>query len=819
MLKNYFRIAVRNLLRNKLFSAINIFGLSIGMACCMLLLLYIRSELIFDHHQQHAANLYFLKGEGKVASGTDVKVFSTISAPYASALKAAFPEVEQVARLWSNRVDSKILLQVKETGNTIRSFYETKGYQVDSTFFDLFSYQFIEGHPQTSLMEPNAIVLSEPVARKLFGNAPALDKTIIVGGVSGNGGIFRVTGVYKDESSRSHIDARFFLPMSAGWVGNFLRTATLNFSHSNMFTTYVRLRPGTDPGKLQRKFPAFMEQYANKDLKAAGYQRSISLLPVTDIHLYDRAGSIVTPTNSKTYLYILSSIAGFILLIACINFMNLATARSAKRAAEVGIRKVMGAEKGALIRQFLGESVILSLLALVFAMVLVAVGLPLFNQLTGKTLSFAVVMEAPIIGAFIALALLTGLIAGSYPAFYLALFNPIQVLKGRFINSMSATALRKGLVVFQFVISIGLVLATLIIQQQMQFLRDQPLGFDKSQQLVIPMRSEVSHKAYASLRNEILQSATVLGAEGTGYYPGISNPSDFSLHRQDQTISEVQTAKTNWVSPDYLKMMGFQLVKGRLFSREFMSDTSDRMVVNESTLRKLSIPLDDAIGQHLVWEVPGQTSHTFEIVGVVKDFHFEDLHHVIQPYVFFLDSGSFFNYMIVHVNTGQMDKALALIAAKWKTLCPDEPFEYSFLDEDFQRNYHAETRTSQIVGWFTGISIFISCLGLLGLAAFAAQQRIREIGIRKVLGASVVNITAMLSTDFIRLVCIAIIIASPLAWLCMHKWLDAFAYRTVISGWIFAIAAGFAVFITVFTVSTQAIKAALMNPVKSLRSE
>jgi putative ABC transport system permease protein len=819
MFRNYLRIAVRNLLRSKLFTAINIFGLAIGLTCCMLLLLYIRSELLYDRHQQHASDLYFLESTGSVSSGPDARHFTTISAPYAGALKAAFPEVEQVARLWQNIMDSKTLLQVHEAGKPVRSFYETKGHQVDSTFFELFTYHFIEGNAHSALREPNSIVLSEPVARKLFGNAPALDKTISVGGNTGNGEIFKVTGVYKDESHRSHIDTRFFIPMSAGWVGQFLRTQRLNFAYNNMFITYLRLRPGTDVRQLQRKLPAFMERYANKDLKAVGYSRNLSLLPVPDIHLHDQLDSVVTPTNSKTYLYILGSIAMFILLIACINFMNLATARSARRAAEVGIRKVMGAEKGALVRQFLGESVILSLVALVVALGLVALALPLFNQLTGKTQTISALLEPGVIGAFIGLTLLTGLLAGSYPAFYLSVFKPVEVLKGRFVNSISAVALRKGLVVCQFVISIGLVLATLIIQQQMRFLRDQPLGFNKDQQIVIPLRTNESHNAYAALRQEVLRSNLVLGAEGAGYYPGISNPSDFALHRPDQPIDDVQTVKTNWVSTDFLQMMGFQLKKGRLFSGKFMSDTANRMVVNEATLNKLDIPLDKAIGQKLQWDMTGQPTQTFEIVGVVKDFHFQDLHHPIQPYVFFLNAGTYFNYLIVHANTADMQKVLTFLARQWDAHCPNEPFEYTFLDEDFQRNYHAESRTSNIVSWFTGIAIFISCLGLFGLAAFAAQQRTREIGIRKVLGASVMNITAMLSRDFVKLVIVAMLIASPLAWYFMQQWLQAFAYRTHINAWIFVLAGIFALVMALLTVSTQAVRAAIMDPVKSLRSE
>lgn len=821
MFKNYLRIALRNLLRNKLFSAINIFGLAIGLTCCMLLLLYIRSELLFDKHQQYASDLYLLKSSGTLSSGGDKRNFITISAPYAPTLKATFPEVVEATRIWENVVDSKTLLQVREPGKPVRSFYETRAFQADSNFFDLFTYRFVEGNPRTALHEPNAIVLSEPVARKMFGNASALNKTISIGGNTGNEEVFKVTGVYKDESSRSHIDARFIVPMSAGWVGGFLRTGSLNFSFNNMFVTYLRLRPGTDMRQLERKFPAFMEQYANKDLKAAGYNKTLSLLPVTDIHLYDSVDKIISPTSSKTYLYILGSIAVFTLLIACINFMNLATARSARRAAEVGIRKVMGAEKGALVRQFLGESVILSLISLVLAFGLVAVTLPLFNQLTGKTLAAGTLLEPGIISTFIALALITGLLAGSYPAFYLSVFKPVEVLKGRFVNSISAIALRKGLVICQFVVSIGLVLATLIIQQQMEYLRTRPLGFNKDQQIVVPLRTGESHNAYTALRQEILRSNLVLGAEGTGYYPGIFNASDFALHRPDQPVEEVQTIKTNWVSPGFLQMMGFELKAGRLFSRQFMGDTANRMVVNETTLRKLDIPMDKAIGHKLIWNRPGQDqrTETFEIVGVVKDFHFQDLHHPIQPFTFFLGAGDYYNYLIVHVNSDNMEKALSFLSQQWNTLCPNEPFEYTFLDEDFQRNYHAESRTAAIVSWFTGISICISCLGLFGLAAFAAQQRTREIGIRKVLGASIVNITAMLSKDFVRLVIIALLIASPLAWYFMHRWLEAFAYQVTISAWIFVIAGTFAIIIALVTVSTQAIRAAVMDPVKSLRSE
>jgi putative ABC transport system permease protein len=817
MLRNYFIITWRNLTRSKSFSTINIFGLAVGMTCCMLLLLYIQNELSFDRHHRHANDLYLVGTEAMYAAGNQEKI-PRQSSLYAPTLKAEYPEIEQSTRLWINFIESKSLLQVQEQGKPLQSFYETKGYQVDDTFFDLFSYQFTEGDSRTALRDAHSVVLSEETARKLYGNAPALNKIIRINGVMGNGENFRVTGVFRDESARSHIDARFLMPMSAGWVGNFLRDQPQNFHYSNMFYTYVRLRPGTDPRQLDRKLPAFIEKYARKGLKTAGFDKRIFLIPVPDLHLYDQLREVVTPTNSHTYLYILASIALFTLLIACINFMNLATARATKRAKEVGIRKVLGAGRGGLIQQFLSESMVLTFIALLVALGMVGLLLPEFNHLTGKNLAFSTLIEPGTVAAFLILALLTGLLAGSYPALYLSVFNPVEVLKGRFTNSISVLALRRVLVVFQFVVSIALVLSTLVIGQQMQFLRNQPLGFNKDQQVVIPLRSDESHAAFTTLRNEIRRNNQVIGVAGTHYYPGIINPMDMSLRRPDQHTSDIKSVKTNVVDADFMGVMGFELIKGRMFSTAFPGDTNNRLVVNEAALRHLEIPLEKAVGYRLHTGRDGGTNQV-EIIGVVRDFHFEDLHQPIQPYAFLLNNTPYFNYLIVHVNTDRTGQVIASLEQTWKAIRPDEPFEYTFLDEDFQRNYQADVRVSRLVSYFTVISILISCLGLFGLAAFAAQQRTKEIGIRKVLGAGVSDIVNLLSRDFLKLVLIAVVVASPIAWWVMNRWLDEFAYKIGMEWWMFALAGLLALGITLLTVGFQSMKVALMNPVKSLRAE
>ncbi|HEX2684660.1 MAG TPA: FtsX-like permease family protein, partial [Ferruginibacter sp.] len=740
--------------------------------------------------------------------------------PLAQAMHMDFPEVEQTSRLLALFAEDKTLLQYDEKNGIPKSFYEPKGYLADSTFFRMFTYHFIEGNPATALNEPKTIVLSEEIAKKLFGSQPALNKVIHVSSSSNGDNDFMVTGVFKPFDKPSHIDARFFLSMKGGDLERFTNQNITNFANNNMFYTYLQLKPGSDVKRLASKFPAFVEKYAGKDLKAQGFGKRQFLTSLEDIHLRSGLDGNVTPPGSMTYLYILASIALFTLLIACINFMNLSTARSSKRSAEVGIRKVLGAEKKALVRQFLGESVFMSLIAFVFAFTMTELLIPAFNSVSGKNLSLSFRQNGVIIACFFLLAVIAGLIAGSYPAFYLSSFKPIAVLKGKLTNSLAAVSLRKGLVVFQFVISVALIIASVVISNQMKFLRSADLGFDKDRQVIIPLRSGTAKNMYPAFRNELVKQTQIMDVGASQYNPGIFNPSDNLLYKEGQNMNNAKRTRMNWVDAGYLRTLKIKPVAGRLFSEEYPTDTSFKMILNETGIKEIGFAnAQEAVNKKVFFDFQGQ-QYGFEIVGVVKDFHFEDLHLPITPFGYQLNNtATGYNYMVVHAKPGDIGGLLKTIEASWHRLNPNEPFEYSFLDEDFQKNYDAENRLASIVSYFTLIAILICCLGLFGLATFSAEQRIKEIGVRKVLGASVPGIVGLLSKDFLKLVVIAIVVATPIAWYVMHKWLQDFAYRITLQWWIFLLAGVIAALIAFITISFQAIRAANANPVKSLRTE
>ncbi len=821
MIKSYFKIAWRGMMKNKFFSIVNIFGLAVGLTCCMLIALYLHYETSYDGYQKNIDNLYQV-GTVNIKKGEKEDKAPLTSPPVAAALKQEFPEIAESTRLLNLFADDQNLVQYRPVNGDKKSFLEGHGFLADSTFFRMFTYNFIEGNATDALSRPKSMVLSESMAKKIFGNAPAINKVLHVSSNMNDDDDYTVTGVFRPINAPSHIDANFFLSFVGGGMEKYFKSNGNgnDFARNNMFYTYVLLKPGASVVGLESKFPQFVKKYEENDLQKMGRDKKQFLTPVRDIHLSKDVTTNVTAPASHTYLFVLASIAVFTLLIACINFMNLSTARSSKRSSEVGVRKVLGAEKGALIRQFLGESILMTFIAFLVAVLFTILLLPLFNQVSGKNIILSLEADKVMLLEFLAMALVTGFIAGSYPAFYLSSFNPVRVLKGKLTNSLAVVSIRKGLVVFQFIISVVLIIASVVIARQMHYMRTADLGFAKDQQIVIPLRSAAAKSAYAALKNEIRSSSRVISVGGAAYYPGIANPSDNTFYKDGQTMNDGKHTRANYVDEDFLHTLDFRLAAGRLFSSDFKTDTGNRLIVNEEAIREIGFASPQkAIGQFIHFDLQGKTIN-FEIIGVVKDFHYEDLHAKVAPYSFqYVNMKDAFNYLIVHTKAGNMSSLLKTIEDTWRKYDQADPFEFNFLDEQFQKNYEADNKLAAIVGYFTVTAILISCLGLFGLAAFSAEQRTKEIGVRKVLGAKVSTIVSLLSVDFLKLIVISVIIASPIAWWAMNKWLQGFAYRQPIDWTIFAYTTIIAMVIGLVTIGSQAIKAALANPVESLRSE
>ncbi|HEY0354611.1 MAG TPA: ABC transporter permease, partial [Flavisolibacter sp.] len=812
MFSNYLKIAWRNLMKNKVFSFINIFGLSIGLTCCILITLYIFHESSYDKHHVNAGRIFQL-GTSFIDQGV-VESGGNTSAPLGRMLQQEFPEIEASTRILALFRDDKTLLQVEDKNGGRRSFYEQKGFLADSNFFQVLTYPFKEGKPETALNAPNTIVISEEISQKLFGKESALDKLIRIGSSTHGDTTFRVTGVLAKPKAPSHIDAGFFLSFRGGWANSFANSETVSLANNNMFNTYILLKKGADVKQLQEKFPGFIQRHLGSQLQQMGKQRAYFATPITDVYLSGGpSAKNAGKTGSRTRLFILGSIALLTLLIACINFMNLSTANSARRAAEVGVRKVLGAQKTSLLRQFLGEAMVMSFIALALASLLTLLLLPLFEQVSGKKLIIPLEDKVMLSGFFILMAFLTGLLAGSYPAFYLSSFRPIKVLKGRFTNSLAAISLRKGLVVFQFMISIVLIVASVVIANQMEFLKLRDLGFQKEQQVIIPLRTPTAKTGVQAFKNEVANETSVRSLGAANAYPGIRHPQDWLMYRQGQTMSHSKQVYINLVDDDFLQTIGVKLLAGRLFSEQFPADSLHSFVVNEEVVKQFGFAsAQDAIGKWLAFESDGE-QHQFSIIGVVKNFHFKDLHEVVEPFAFRMFNGAWFNYLVANSQGQDIHSSIASLEKAWKKLNPHEPFEYSFLDQDFQKNYETESRQASLISYFTIIAIIISCLGLFGLASFTAEQRTKEIGIRKVLGASVAGVVTLLSKDFLKLVLIAVVIASPLAWFAMNKWLQNFAYKTTITWQVFVITTLVTMLIAFATISFQAVKAAVSNPV------
>lgn len=808
MFRNYLKIAWRNLLKNKTFSIINIAGLAIGLACFILIALYVLDELSFDRYNDKADRIYRVNSDIKFG-GTDLKL-AVCSDPMGATLKKDYPQVEEFARFY-NSSGSKLIKKGNEFIN------EQRVTHADSTLFKVFSLPAITGHTLTALNEPNTVVITESTAVKYFGTTAAVGKVI----ETDNNTLYKITAVIKDIPHNSHFNFDFIFSMdnvNYGY-GNFL---------SHNFQTYILLKEGTDYKAFEKNFAQVIEKYilpqakqfmqinSMDDFKKAGNNLSYSLMPLTSIHLHsDRFPELGTNGNIQ-YVYIFSIAAIFILLIACINFMNLSTARSSNRAKEVGIRKVLGTEKKTLIQQFLTESTLMAVFALLVAVLIAWMAMPLFNDISSKSLTIQSLLSYKILPLLIALPLVVGLLAGSYPAFFLSSFQPIQVLKGKINTGLKKSVLRSGLVVFQFFISILLIIGTIVVYNQLQYIQTKKLGFDKDQVLIINGTGALGNNVTA-FKNEVLNMPGVVSGTLSGYLPvSASARNDNSYSKEAVMDAKNGFNMQTWrIDYDYLKTLGIEIINGRNFSREFGADSS-AVVINETTAKVLGYP--DPIGKKLyASNNNGEPPTAYHIIGVVKNFHFESLRQNISPLCFILGSAPWLASF--KVKSADIPALVSQVEKKWKTMAPSLPFSYRFLDESFDNMYRAEQRVGKIALSFAVLTILIACLGLFGLAAYMAEQRTKEIGVRKVLGATVSNIVNMLSKDFLRLVIISALFAVPAGWWAMNIWLRDFVYRIEIGWWIFVAAIGIAVVIALFTVAFQAIRAAIANPVKSLRTE
>ena len=802
MFSNYLRIALRNLRRNRVFSAINIFGLAIGLAACLLIAAYVRDETHYDRFAARSRDIY--RVNLGVSGGTQ-NDYPMVDVAVGPGMAAAYPEIEASTRL--NQAGDLF------ASYGTRQFKEQHVAFVDSNFFALFTLPFLEGDVQTALTQPNSLVVTRAFATKYFGDEPALGKTIQVQ----NYGACKVTGVIDKIPDESHFHFDAFISF------NTLKFKEYTWSNVNYFT-YLLLRPHTDPKKLQARFPELVAKYAVPEIardmgvplseaKKAVSTFVFSLTPLSAIHLHSDTRYELEANGNSRYILIFSALAVFILLLACANFTNLSTAGAAGRGREIGIRKVMGSLKKQLMTQFLIESILLTAFSMLFAFLLVFLLLPLFNQVAGKHLHFMNFLSLPSLIAAAVLTILVGALAGIYPAFFLSSFNPIRVLKGASVLSNRKSLLRSGLVVFQFVVSITLIVATLVVYRQLHYMQDKRLGYDKDQVLYIQDANLLGANQEA-FRQQLLRDKRVTNASISWCVPGtgISNGSEV-YPRQDGTAGGGEIhANIFQIDYDYVPTLGLQISRGRNFTRGFPTDSTG-VLINETAVNDLGWGHTDPIGKTIIRS--GRIE--YHVVGVVRDFHYASVKEKIAPLLLLLGRNQ--GGILVKVNTADIPGFLGDARKQWAAFSPAGPFGYYFLDDRFATMYLAEQRTGRLFSAFTIIAILIAGLGLFGLAAYMVEQRTREIGIRKVLGASVSSVLVLVSKEFLLLVGFAFLIAIPLTWWGMQQWLREFAYRTTLAWWIFPLAGIAALLLAMITISFQTTRAATANPIESLRNE
>lgn len=802
MFKNYLKIGWRTIKNHKLFSVINILGLSIGITTCFIILLYVQNELSYDRYNKNADNIFRIYFKANMDGGKISE--SGVMPPVASTLKNDFPQVIDATRLQPQGAQ-KITFDDKE-------FKDDRCALVDQNFFKIFTLPMIEGDPATALSQPNTVVITKTTAQKYFGKKEAVGRILTFNDKVA----YKVTGVINDVPSNSH----FHFDIFGAMVGNDIAKSD-SWMFGN-FYTYLLLKPGTNYKNLEAQFPSMVEKYMGPQIqqqmglslqqfRTKGNELGFALQPLKDIHLHPLTTNELEPAGNASYVYIFAAIAIFMLLIACINFINLSTASASKRAKEVGVRKVAGSGKMQLVTQFLTESLLIAVLATLLAMVFAYLVLPAFNNLSGKELALTL---KPVV-AFVLLGLVVGVIAGIYPAFYLSSFKPITVLKGKFTGDRTNFSIRSGLVVFQFFISVALIIATVVVYQQMEYIQNKNLGYNKEQILTIP-NSYALAKNEPVFKQQMLQDSRIENATVSSYKPaGPTNSNNALAYPAGHDDQAMRTVEYH-VDEQYIPTFGMHIETGRNFSSKLATDSS-AMIINETAAKAFGWNSNTAIGKTLIRVNSDRGNNaSFHIIGVIRDFNFKSLHEPITPLLMTLepDGG-----LIFKIRTADIPGLLTAMKKNWDSFNTGEPFTYAFMDDLFNKTYATEHKTGVILNLFSLLTIFLACLGLFGLATYTAEQRTKEIGIRKVLGASVSQIMQMLSKEFMRWVLIASLIAFPVAWWGMNKWLQSFAYRIDIRWWVFGIAVFAALLIAFITISFQAIKAARANPVKNLRTE
>ncbi len=796
MLSNYIKIALRTLVRQKGYSAINIAGLAVGIACCLLIFMYVKDELAYDRFHEHSDSIYRVYRTHE-ASGGDLREVARTNYVLSDILTANFKEIENAVRI--ARFTSRIRYNESD-------FTEPNFFIADPEIFDVFTIPFIQGEPANALSEPFSVVITEETAQRYFGDENPIGKAILYDYEHP----FTVTGVVQGFPPQSHFQFDFIASMES--TKSLLPPVMFEHWGNIWLYTYLLLSPGTDPALLEQQFAGFMEQHAPSEARRINLQ--FLLQPLTDIYLRSHLDLELQANSNITYIYIFIIIALFILAIACFNFINLTTARSASRSKEVGIRKTIGAQRAQLIRQFIGEAIVITLIAVILGILLIELILPWFNDFTGKALSLTSLTNGIAAAGLLGIVLVVGFGAGIYPALFLSSYRPVEVLSGKAStgNARNHALLRKGIVTFQFAISIALIASTVIIYNQLTYMRTKDLGFDKEQILIVELNNTNARNQVDLLKDAFVNHASVVHTAAASHVPP-EQLNSWRISPMNHPSDEYELINVMAVDYDFIELMDIKVIEGRNLSREYARDEHEAILFNEAAVRHFG--LDEPIGARFDLF---QGMKDGIVVGVVQDFNYESLHSQIMP-VFLHIWPQWYSQILLKIRPENIQQTVQDVQEIWHTHITDWPFEYRFLDEDFDRVYRSEERFGQLVLYFSILAIFIACLGLFGLASYSTQQRTKEIGVRKVLGASISAIVILLSKEFTRWVLLANLIALPVAYYVMNRWLQNYAYRIEIGFEMFLFTAAVAFVIALFTVSYQSIKAAVANPVESLRYE